>query len=44
MAEKNLCGKMVKQPYRDNAYEVWSASGWKWAMCMYRKLKVLQGE
>lgn len=30
MAEKNLCGKMVKQPYRENAYEVWSGGGWTW--------------
>lgn len=32
MAEKNLCGKTVKLPYKDNAYEVWSSldGSWKW--------------
>jgi hypothetical protein len=27
---KNLQAKMVKEPYRDNAYEVWQAGDWKW--------------
>lgn len=27
---KNLCGKMVKAPYRENAYEVWETNGWTW--------------
>lgn len=28
----NPCAKMVKPPYKDNAYEVWSspAGTWKW--------------
>lgn len=27
---KNECGKTVKLPYKENAYEVWSANGWTW--------------
>lgn len=27
---KNLCGKMVKEPYKDNAYEIWQVGGWTW--------------
>lgn len=28
---KNLMGKMVKQPYKENAYEVWQSNdGWTW--------------
>lgn len=27
---KNPCGKMVKEPYRENAYEVWAVNGWTW--------------
>lgn len=32
MAEKNPCGKTVKLPYKENAYEVWSTldRSWKW--------------
>lgn len=27
---KNLCAKTVKQPYRENAYEIWTNGAWTW--------------
>ena len=31
MTNKNLCGKTVKPPYEENAYEIWQNDfGWTW--------------
>lgn len=37
MADKNLCGKTVKQPYRENAYEVWATPDGSWTWYVLKK-------
>lgn len=34
---KNECGKTVKQPYKDNAYEVWSTRDGSWTWYVLKK-------
>lgn len=37
MGAKNLCGKTVPQPHRDNAYEVWETPNGQWRWFVLKK-------